>query len=78
MPRRKKTLADLVRDRTFLGRRHGPRLESEPLVADPGLRRLQRAYRAETSRLERRAIALEFQKIVSGAGAASGTTRPSK
>jgi hypothetical protein len=43
MPARRKTLHELVAHRTFLARRHGPRLREEPLErAD--LRALQEAY----------------------------------
>jgi hypothetical protein len=60
----KKTLAQLVGDRTFLARRHGDLLELSPLVDDPDLRLLQIAYRAEESQLERQAAALRFEKLV--------------
>ena len=53
-----------MRDRTFLARRHAHLLEQEPLLEEPRLQRLQRAYRAESGRLERRAIAVAFQREV--------------
>jgi AraC-like DNA-binding protein len=64
MAPRKKTLDDLVRDRSWLARRHSHFLLTSPLVADPGLRSLQKRYRDEKSRLERHALALEFEKAV--------------
>jgi hypothetical protein len=64
MPTPRKRLSDLVRDETFLGRRHAQLLLDEPLVRDPGLRLLQERYRAEPSELERRRLALQFERAV--------------
>ena len=64
MPRPKKSLAERVRERSFVARRHGELLEIESLVADDDLRRLQEAYIACPNRYERRALALEFEKAV--------------
>ena len=65
MPTPRKTLHEFaVRDRTFLARRHAYLLEQEPLLEGPRLQRLQLAYRAEPGRLERRAIAVRFEREV--------------
>src|SRR5919201_3144407 len=64
MPARRKTLADLVRDGSFLARRHADLLVTGALVADPVLASLQERYRAERSELERRQLALWFEKAV--------------
>jgi AraC-like DNA-binding protein len=64
MPARRKTLADLVRDGSFLARRHADLLVTGALVADPLLADLQQRYRAERSELERRQLALWFEKAV--------------
>ena len=64
MPRPKKSLAERVHERSFLARRHGELLELEPLVADKGLRGLQKAYIECSNPFERRALALEFEKAV--------------
>jgi phage terminase large subunit-like protein len=64
MPARKKGLTDFVRDRTFLGRRHGELLVSESLVRDSALREIQKRYRRRTAAAEREGIALEFQRAV--------------
>jgi hypothetical protein len=64
MAPRHKTLRDLVRDVTFPARRHSHLLVDDPLVGDPALRTLQKQYRDEASKLERRAIALRFEKAV--------------
>jgi len=64
MAARKKKLADLVRDRSFLRRRHEELLLSDPLVREPGLRQLQEHYRRETNELERRELALTFERAV--------------
>ena len=62
MPARKKTLVQLVRDRTFLARRHAKLLETAPLVDDnPTLRTLQASYRAEPSDLKQQALARLFE-----------------
>jgi len=59
-----KSLAALVHDRTFLARRHAELLDLHPLVENLELRTLQVSYRAEDSPLERRALALRFEKLV--------------
>ncbi len=66
MGRPRKTLYQFaIRDRTFLARRHAHLLEEEPLLDRPQrLRELQQAYRAEVSRLERAAIARQFERAV--------------
>lgn len=64
MPARKKSFREFVADGTFLARRHAHLLDQEPLVADTELAKLQRAYQREGSELERRAIALRFEKAV--------------
>lgn len=64
MPARKKSLAKLVADRTFLARRHADLLEHEGLVDDLELRTLQVAFRAESSELERQALARRFERLV--------------
>jgi phage terminase large subunit-like protein len=68
--RRKKSLNDLIRDRTFLARQHGGRL-GDPLVADEELRPLQVAYRDAGSEGERRKVALAFEKAVRARPSAS-------
>ena len=60
----KKTLADFVRGKTFLARRHAHLLVSDPLIWDPFLREVQEAYQAETDTYARRRLALEFEKRV--------------
>jgi hypothetical protein len=57
-------LVDLIRDRTFLARRHAHLLLSSRLVEDEDLRALQLDYRSETKERERRALALDFEKLV--------------
>jgi hypothetical protein len=64
VPARKKTLADLARDRTFLARRHRHLLLEGPLLADPALRVLQERYRAEGSDLEQLRIARELERLL--------------
>src|SRR5437868_2500077 len=64
MPAHRKTLNDLVHDRSFLARRHSPLLLEAPPVADPDLANLQELYQAERSELERRALALQFEKAL--------------
>lgn len=65
MAPRQKTLQELVRDESFLARRHARLLVSDPLVDDDdGLRALQERYRAEDGELERQRLALQFQKAV--------------
>ena len=59
-----KTLEELVWDQSFLARRHAERLESDPLVDDPGLRSLQEAYKSDPTGLGRRSIALAFERAV--------------
>lgn len=63
MARPKKSLDDLVRDRTFLARRHGELLEGGELPWS-ALAPLQAAYAAADDDAERRAIALDFQRAV--------------
>jgi hypothetical protein len=72
VPARKKSLIDFVYDRTFLARRHAELLVAEPLVRDRELRELQLAYRTETSKLERAAIARKFEKRVQTGGRPTG------
>jgi hypothetical protein len=64
MGRQKKKLADFVRGKTFLARRHAHLLVTDPLVLDLHLREVQEAYQAETDTYARRRIALEFEKRV--------------
>jgi hypothetical protein len=64
VPAHKKTLRELVRDETFLARRHAHLLLEGPLIDDPGLRSIQERYMAETSELERWQLGLLFQKAV--------------
>jgi hypothetical protein len=64
MPASKKTLAEFVAGRTFLARRHSELLDSDPLLPKGPLRKLQLAYRAEESELERTQIAREFEHAV--------------
>jgi hypothetical protein len=64
MARPKKSLEDLCVDGTFLARRHAHLLEDEALVEEPSLCALQEAYRDEASELERRALAVRFEKAV--------------
>ena len=65
MPARRKSLPELVRDGTFLARRHADRLH-EPLglPEPPDLRALQAAYLAELDEASRRAIAFAFESAV--------------
>jgi hypothetical protein len=62
MAAHKKTLEQLVHDRTFLARRHAQLLETAPLVEDATLRTVQAGYRSESSGLERQALARRFEK----------------
>jgi hypothetical protein len=63
MPR--KTLWQfVVRDRTFLARRHAHLLLSSPLLDEPVLRALQQAYRDAQNRWERAEIARRFERTV--------------
>jgi len=65
MPQPRKTLVELALiDRTFLARRHAELLVEEQLVDEPRLRRLQQAYREQMDGLERRRLALAFEKVV--------------
>jgi hypothetical protein len=64
VPADRKTLRQLVRDRTFLARRHAELLHLEPLVDDPVIRQLQERYRAEPSERIRRQVALEIEGAV--------------
>jgi len=65
----KKKLIELVRDRTFLARRHADRLLEEPLErAD--LRALQEACRAADDAGARQAIAMAFERAVQNEPAA--------
>lgn len=66
MPRGRppKSLRDHIRDKSFIPSRHGQLLETEPLVDDRELEQLQRRYRGEPSKLERAAIAREFEAAV--------------
>jgi hypothetical protein len=63
MPTPKKTLEELVADRSFLGRRHADRLLEAPLK-QPDLRRLQQSYATETDEGVRAALALAFERAV--------------
>lgn len=63
MPRQSKTLLDLVEDGSFLGRRHHQLLGGDRLRWK-SLARLQDRYEAATTAIERRRIALEFEKAV--------------
>jgi phage terminase large subunit-like protein len=69
MARPRKTLAQLVRDGTFLARRAEDRqlLLGPPLDHWPAFASLQRRYAAASSVPERRAIALDFQRLVKAA-----------
>jgi hypothetical protein len=64
MAARRKSLWLLVRDQTFLARRHAERLLEEPLLEDPGLRYLQLAYRRARGERRRREFALYFERAV--------------
>jgi hypothetical protein len=66
MGRTRKTLYQLaIRDRTFAARRHVSLLDEEPILDDePHLAELQKAYRAAVHPLERKELALEFQRAV--------------
>jgi len=67
MPRA--TLDDLVYRRSFLARRHAHLLVEDSLVGDRRLRQLQKRYRVEPSALERRALALTFERALRDARA---------
>lgn len=64
MARPTKSLADLIADGTFLARRHKGLLADAPMVGDPELRRLQRAFSTATSEVEAQHFAREFEKEV--------------
>jgi DeoR-like helix-turn-helix domain len=64
MPAQRKNLEELLRDRSFLARRHAELLLIEPVGEDPLLRRVQERYRAEPSDLERRRLALALEKAL--------------
>jgi hypothetical protein len=65
MPQPRKTLLELALiDRTFLARRHAELLVADELVDEPRLCRLQQAYREEQDGLERRRLAVAFEKVV--------------
>lgn len=61
--RPRKSLSDLVRDRSFLARQHGDRLAGA-LVADEELLTLQTEYQQAGTDAARRAAALRFEKAV--------------
>ncbi len=63
MPARRKTLEDLVADRSFLARRHADRLLEAPL-ARADLQALQASYRGERDEDVRTAIATAFERSV--------------
>jgi hypothetical protein len=65
-----KSLRDLVRDGSFLARRHEKLLDSHP-VPWPGLAALQERYLGAGGDVERRAIAREFEAAVIAAHQAS-------
>jgi len=56
-----KSLAERVRDGTFLARRHADLLNG-PRLRPKALRELQADYKAAASERERRALALDFQE----------------
>jgi hypothetical protein len=66
-----KTLAERVRDQSFLARRHGGLLAG-PLVGPERLRELQRRWQSETDPVIQTALLREYEKLVS-VGEASGT-----
>jgi hypothetical protein len=63
MAARRKTLEQLVRDRSFLARRHADRLLETP-VQRADLRALQESYRNEGDIEVRKAIAFAFERAV--------------
>jgi|SRR5579862_8893229 len=65
MARPAKSLVALVNDRTFSARRHHDRLEGHVLPW-PELAAIQARYVATSHELERRQIALEFERAVRG------------
>src|SRR5215211_2383763 len=69
MARPAKTLASRVRERKFKAREHHALLAG-PLVGPPQLRAIQERYQHADSDTVRRALALEYQRLlVSGAAA---------
>jgi phage terminase large subunit-like protein len=72
MPARKKTLAEFVRDGTFLARRHRHLLESSPLLSDPVLRALQQQYIVEKDSLRQLKIARDLERLVRARAATVG------
>jgi hypothetical protein len=65
VPTPRKSLEDLVADRTFLARRKRHReLLDGVLVRDPALRAIQRSYQQETSSAEGYLLAQQFEKQV--------------
>ena len=74
MPAAKKTLRQLVAERTFLARRHADRILDEPLDDRPDLLALQGAYQAAADDAARQSIAVSFERTVR-AGAPVTTRR---
>jgi hypothetical protein len=69
--RPRKTLSELVRDGSFLARRHAELLAGDP-VDDPTLAALQALYRQAGDDRQRRRVALQFEKICRAAPPAVG------
>ena len=67
MARPSKTLQDRVRGRSFLARRHGGLLAG-PLVGPARLREVQRRWQTEGDEAIRRALVLEYQRLVTVPG----------
>lgn len=75
MARKRKTLAELVRDGSFLTRRHEQLLDGD-LVDDDELAELQAAWQLESDSWRRRKVALRFERACrDGAGDRSASTR---
>jgi len=64
VPPQRKSLEELLRDRTFLARRHAELLLIEPVGENAIFRRAQEHYRTESSDLERRQLALALEKAL--------------
>jgi len=73
MPQRVKSLEDRVAARTFEARRGAHRLllETDPLVRDPDLRKLQLRYRRTKTQWKRLDLAREFEQLACGDAAAA-------
>ena len=64
MAPRRKSLAELVADRSFLARRHADRLPGAPLLEREDLRALQQAYGAAGDDMAREAVLVALERAV--------------